>query len=123
MQTNSFSPYYRHLPGEAQVVQERKDQWIQIQLQELSYKLHLVMRNFELIKERFLEITGQVPGLLDPSSKHTKNKIVPTVSSKPTWSKRSVVSSIFKFLFGGEDNSEAINVLKQNVVTLIANDE
>ena len=81
------------------------------------------MRNFELIKERFLEITGQVPGLLDPSSKHTKNKIFPTMSSKPTRSKRSVVSSIFKFLFGGEDNSEAINVLKQNMATLMANDE
>ena len=33
------------------------------------------------------------------------------------------MSSIFKFLFGGEDNSEAINVLKQNVATLTANDE
>ena len=120
MQTKSFPPYYRQLPGEVQVVQERKDQWIQIQLQD---KLHLVMRNFELIKERFLEITGQVPGLLNPSSKHTKNRIVPTVTSKPTRSKRSVASSIFKFLFGGEDNSEAINVLKQNVATLMANDE
>ena len=81
------------------------------------------MRNFELIKERFLEIIGQMPALLDPSSKHTKNKIVPTVTSTPTQSKRSVASSIFKFLFSGEDNSEAINVLKQNVATLMANDE
>ena len=54
MQTKSFPPYYRQLPGEAQVVQERKDQWIQVQLQELSYDLHLVMRNFELVKKRFL---------------------------------------------------------------------
>ena len=30
---------------------------------------------------------------------------------------------LVKFLFGGEDNSEAINVLKQNVATLMANDE
>ena len=55
MQTKSFPPYYRQLPGESQLVQERKDQWIQVQLQELSYELHLVMRNFELIKGRFLE--------------------------------------------------------------------
>ena len=34
-----------------------------------------------------------------------------------------MASSIFKFLFGGEDNSEAINVLKQNVATLMVNDE
>ena len=34
-----------------------------------------------------------------------------------------MASSIFKFLFGGEDNSEAIYVLKQNVATLMANDE
>ena len=33
------------------------------------------------------------------------------------------MSSIFKFLFGGEDNSEAINMLKPNVATLMANDE
>ena len=46
MQTKSFPPYYRQLPGETQLVQERKDQWIQVQLQELSYELHLVMRNF-----------------------------------------------------------------------------
>ena len=65
MQTKSFSPYYRQPPGEAQVVQERKDQWIQVQLQELSYELHLVMTNFELIKERFLEITGQMPTFSD----------------------------------------------------------
>ena len=123
MQTKSFPPYYRQLPGEAQVVQERKDQWIQIQLQELSYELHLVMRNFELIKERFLEITGQVPGHLDPSPELTEGKIAPAVTGRPTRSKRSGASSIFKFLFGGEDNSEAINILKQNVATLMANDE
>ena len=34
-----------------------------------------------------------------------------------------MASSTFKFLFGGEDNAEAINVLKQNVATLMANDE
>ena len=123
MQTKSFPPYYRQLPGEAQVVQERKDQWIQVQLQELSYELHLVMRNFELIKERFLEITGQTPAHLDPSSEQTKNKITPTVTNIPTRLKRSVASSIFKFLFGGKDNSEGINVLKQNMATLMANDE
>ena len=123
MQTKSFPPHFRQLPGEAQVVQERKDQWIQVQLQELSYELHLVMRNFDLIKERFLEITGQMPAHLDPSSEQTKNKIVPTVANIPTQLKRSVASSIFKFLFGGEDNSEAIDVLKQNVATLMANDE
>ena len=68
MQTKSFPPYYRQLQGKAQVVQERKDQWIQVQLQELSYELHLVMRNIELIKERFLEITGQMPTFPDDFS-------------------------------------------------------
>ena len=32
------------------------------------------------------------------------------------------MSSIFQFLFSGEDNSEAINMLKQNVATLMANE-
>ena len=104
-------------------MQERKDQWIQVQLQELSYELHLVMRNFELKKERFLEITGQMPAYLDPSSELTINKVTPTATNIPTRSKRSVASSIFKFLFGGEDNSEANNVFKQNVATLMENDE
>ena len=123
MQTKSFPPYYRQLPGEAQVVQERKDQWIQVELQELSYELHLVMRNFELIKERFLEITGQMPTFSDDLYEQTTNMVVPTATNISTQSKRSVASSIFKFLFGGEDNSEAINALKQNVATLMANDE
>ena len=125
MQTKSFPPYYRQLPGEAQLVQERKDQWIQVQLQELSYELHLVMRNFELIKERFLEITGQMPTFSDDlyEQEQPTNTVAPTTLTISTQSKRSVASSIFKFLFGGEDNSEAINVLKQNVATLMANDE
>ena len=123
MQTKSFPPYYRQLPGEAQVVQERKDQWIQVQLQELSYELHLVMRSFELIKKRFLEITGQMPTFSDDLYEQTMNTVVPTTTNIPTRSKRSVASSIFKFLFGGEDNSKAINVLKQNVATLMPNDE
>ena len=125
MQTKSFPPYYRQLPGEAQLVQERKDEWIQVQLQELSYELHLVMRNFELIKERFLEITGQMPTFSDNLYKQEPptNTVAPTILTIPTRLKRSVASSIFKFLFGGEDNLEVINVLKQNVATLMANDE
>ena len=51
------------------------------------------------------------------------NTVAPTTLTISTRSKRSVASSIFKFLFGGEDNSEAINELKQNVATLMANDE
>ena len=123
MQTKSFPPYYRQLPGEAQVVQERKDLWISIQLKELSYELHLVTRNFDLIKERFLEITGQSPSYLNTPPAHISDRIDPVKPTKPTRSKQSVVSSIFKFLFGGEDNSEAINMLKQNIATLMANDE
>ena len=123
MQTKSFPPYYRQLPGEVQVVQERKDHWIQVHLQELSYELHLVMRNFELIKERFLEITEQRPTFSGDLYEQTTNTVVPTATNVSTRLKRSVASSIFKFLFGGEDNSEAINVLKQNVATLMANDE
>ena len=123
MQTKSFPPYYRQLPGKAQVVQERKDLWISIQLKELSYELHLVTRNFELIKERFLEITGQSPSQLNTPFVHTGDQIDPVNPTQPTRSKWLVVSSIFKFLFGGEDNLEAINMLKQNVATLMANDE
>ena len=123
MQTKSFPPYYRQLPGEVQVVQERKDWWIGIQLKELSYELHLVTRNFELIKKMFLEITGQSPSHLDPPPKSIGDTMAPIEPIQPTRLKRSVVSSIFKFLFGGEDNSEAINMLKQNIATLLANDE
>ena len=100
MQTKSFPPYYRQLPGDVPVAQERKDQWIQVQLQELSYELHLVMRNFELIKERFLEITGQMLTFSDDLYKQTMNMVVPTATNVSTRSKRSVASSIFKFLFG-----------------------
>ena len=125
MQTKSFLPYYKQLPGEAQLVQERKDQWIQVQLQELCYELHLVMRNFEPTKERFLEITGQMPTFPDNLYKQEQptNTVAPTTLTISTRSKRSVASSILKFLFGGEDNSEAINVLKENVATLMVNDE
>ena len=125
MQTESFPPYYQKLPGESQLVQERRDQWIQVQLQELSYELHLVMRNFELIKTRFLEITGQMPTYPDNPDEQDQpiNTVTPTTSTISTQAKRSVASSIFKFLFSGEDNSEAINMLKQNVATLMANDE
>ena len=104
-------------------MQERKDLWIGIQLKELSYELHLVTRNFDLIKERFSEITGQPPSHSDTPRTHTGDRIDPFKPTQPTRSKRSVVSSIFKFLFGGEDNSEAINMLKQNVATLMANDK
>ena len=84
MQTKSFPPYYRQLPGEAQVVQERKDWWIEIQLKEFSYELHLVTRNFQLIKERFLEITGQSPSHLDPPPEPTEDKTVTAESAQPT---------------------------------------
>ena len=83
------------------------------------------MRNFELIKERFLEITGQMPTFSDSlyEQKQTTNTVAPITPNISTRSKRSVASSILKFLFGGEDNSEAIHVLKQNVAMLMANDE
>ena len=95
MQTKSFPPYYRQLPGEAQVVQEREGWWIGIQLKELSYELHLVTRNFKLIKERFLEITGQSPSHLDPPPEPTRDEAAPAELVQPTRSKRSVASSIF----------------------------
>ena len=67
------------------------------------------MRNFELIKERFLEITGQMPTFSDDlyEQEQPTNMVAPTILTISTRSKRSVASSIFKFLFGGEDNSEA----------------
>ena len=78
------------------------------------------MKNFGLIKNRFSEITGH-SSELPPTS---QIKIVPSEEpSQGSRSKRSAMSSIFRFLFSREDNSEAINMLKQNVATLMANDE
>ena len=120
MQSKSFLPYYRELSEDLQAVQTRKDHWISTQLKELSYELNLVMKNFGLIKNRFSEITGHSLEL-PPTS---QIKIVPSEEpSQGSRSKRSVMSNIFRFLFVGEDNSEAINMLKQNVATLMANDE
>ena len=61
-------------------------------------------RNFDLIKERLLEITGQSPSYLDTPPARTRDQIASIKPTQTTISKRSVVSSIFKFLFGGEDN-------------------
>ena len=58
----------------------------QVQLQELSYELHLVMRNFELIKTRFSEIRGQIPTYPDNSDEQEQpiSTVTPTTSTLST---------------------------------------
>ena len=120
MQLKSFPPYYRSLMGSMKTIQDSKNQAISMQLQDLYYEINLVMKNFDMIKERFFQITGHTLPALKPTHP------IPIPSSDKSIhdrSKRSIVSSIFKFIFGRDDNSESINILKQNVATLMANDD
>ena len=120
MQLKSFPPYYRSLTGSMKMIQNSKNQAISLQLQDLYYEINLVMKNFDMIKEHFFQITWHTL----PSLKPTHPIPVPnSEESIHDRSKRSIVSSIFKFIFGGEDNSESINILKQNVAMLMANDD
>ena len=122
LQHNKFPPYHYKLTGVAEPIQNIKDESIKIQLTDLTYEIAFVTRNFNLIHDRFYQITGQfsmaTPG--EGSSNSYTDSKPPKGSSRST---RSVASSIFKFLFGGDDNSESIDILKQNVATLMENDE
>ena len=121
MQLKSFPPYYRSLTGSMKTIQDSKNQAISMQLQDLYYEINLVMKNFDMIKERFFQITGHTLPALKPTHP------IPIPNSDESIhdrSKRSIVSSIFKFIFGRDDKfSESINILKQNVATLMANDD
>ena len=117
LQHKRFPPYHYRLTGEAEPIQNMKDESIKTQLTDLTYEITLVMRNFNLICDRFYQIMGQHPiADLDGENASTPPK-------ESLRSKRSIASSIFKFLFGGDDNSESINILKQNVAALMENDE
>ena len=122
LQHKKFPPYHYRLMREAEPIQNMKDESIRIQLTDLTYEITLVTRNFNLIHDRFYQITGQYPVV--NSDKGVTNSDLSSKPPKESFrSNRSVVSSIFKFLFGGDDNSESIDILKQNVAALMENDE
>ena len=76
--------------------------------------MNLMTQNFELMAERFTQITGYLVAL--PFTNQT------TGENTNSRAKCSIVSKIFKFIFGGDDgNSEAIEVLKKNVERLFQN--
>ena len=114
LHVKSFPPYHRTLQGEPKFVQSLKDDSIRIQLTELTYELDIINKNFNSVKTRFSQITGNTPILNHNDS---------VGRAQRTRNKRSVASSIFKFLFGADDNSETIQMLKDNIATLMANDQ
>ena len=117
LQHKKFPPYHYRLTGGAEPIQNMKDESIKTQLTDLTYEITLVMRNINLIRDRFYQIMRQHP--IANSDRENAN----TLPKESFRSKRSVASSIFKFLFGGDDNSESINILKQNIAALMENDE
>ena len=58
LHAKSFPPYQRTLTGERKFIQNLKDESIRIQLNELTYEINLVKKNFDSIKTRFSQITG-----------------------------------------------------------------
>ena len=97
-------------------LQKNKDEGIRVQLQDILYETNLIAQNFQLMAERFTQITGYHISL--QNSKDTK------AHNSTSRVKCSLVSTIFKFIFGGDDgNSEAIEVLKKNVERLFQNDQ
>ena len=121
LQAKSFPPYHKTLTGEPTFIQNLKDESIRIQLNELTYKINLVKKNFESIRIRFSQITGHELDLNDTSKMGTPSGS--QAKQNKSRVKRSVISSLFKFLFGGDDDSETIKMLKQNIATLMANDQ
>ena len=61
LQHKKFPPYHYRLTREAEPIQNMKDESIKTQLTDLTYEITLVMRNFNLIHDRFYQITGQCP--------------------------------------------------------------
>ena len=97
-------------------LQKNKDEGIRVQLQDILYETNLIAQNFQLMAERFTQITGYQISLQnsDDTKAHNSTSRV----------KHLLVSTIFKFIFGGDDgNSEAIEVLKKNVERLFQNDQ
>ena len=78
--------------------------------------MNLMTQNFELMAERFMQMTGY------PVALPITNQMTGENTNSRT--KRSLVLKIFKFIFGGDDGSlEAIEVLKKNVERLFQNDQ
>ena len=115
LQPNRYPPNYRGLEDELLQLQ-KKDEGIRVQLQDILYETNLIAQNFQLMAERFTQITGYQISL--QNSNDTK------AHKSTSRVKCSLVSTIFKFIFGGDDgNSEAIEVLKKNVERLFQNDQ
>ena len=78
--------------------------------------MNLMTQNFELMADRFTQITGYLVSLPFTNQMAGEN-----TNSR---AKRSKVSKFFKFIFGDDDgNSEAIEVLKKNIERLFQNDQ
>ena len=116
LQPNGYPLNYRGLEEELLKLQNNKYAGIQVQLQDILYETNLIAQNFELMAERFTQITGYQISLQNNNS--TK------VHDNTSRQKHSLVLKIFKFIFGGDDgNSEVIEVLKKNVERLFQNDQ
>ena len=104
------------MEGELLQIQKDKDVGIQVQLQDVLFEMNLMNQNFELMADRFTQITGYLVAL--PFTNQTAGE---TTNSR---AKYSIVPKIFKFIFGGDDgNSEGIEVLKKNIEKLFQNDQ
>ena len=73
-------------------LQKDKDVGIQVQLQDVLFETNLMTQNFELMVERFMQITGYSVAL--PITNQT------TGENTNSRAKCSLVSKIFKFIFG-----------------------
>ena len=114
LQPNRYFPNYWGLEDELLQLQKNKDEGIRVQLQDILYETNLIAQNFQLMAERFTQITRYQISLQnsDDTKAHNSTSRV----------KCSLVSTIFKFIFWGDDgNSEAIEVLKKNVERLFQN--
>ena len=112
LHAKSFPPYHKTLTGEPKFIQKLKDESIRIQLNELTYEINLLKKNFESIRTRFSQITGHELDLNDMRTIGTLTGSQPKQDQSRV--KRSVISRVFKFLFDGDD-SETIKMLKQNI--------
>ena len=111
-----YPPQYHDLEGEVQILQDNKDNSIRLQLQDTLWEANLIMQNFHLMAERLLQITGYQLPTYSASGVERSNTMIRT--------KRSLISKVFNFIFGGDDGTlETIQVLKKNVQTLFNNDQ
>ena len=58
LQPNRYPPNYRGLEDELLQLQKNKDEGIRVQLQDILYETNLIAQNFQLMAERFTQITG-----------------------------------------------------------------